>query len=231
MYRPIPGFVEPAVGVGPVRVYALRVMKLAGDYRFDAAVREVWDALFDPAVLAAAMPGCQKLERVDGTLVGEMTIKVGPVSGTFAGKVELVDVDEPRRYGMVIDGRGNAGFVKAKATIELAPDGEGTRLTYAADAQVGGKIASVGERLIDASSRAIAKQSLDNLHANVKIRAAAQRAAAAAPATEPPPAAELEQAQASDFAAGVAKEVTRAFAPWIVGGVIVLAIVIWLLIR
>lgn len=203
-------------------------MKLAGDYRFDAPVKDVWDALFDPAVLAAAMPGCEKLERVDGQFVGEMKIKIGPVSGTFAGKVELADVEEPSRYRMVIDGRGSAGFVKATAKVELAPDGDGTRLRYDADAQVGGKIASVGERLIDASSRAIVKQSLDNLHENVKIRAAAHRAVAG---TAEAPAPELKRAQASDFAAGVAKEVTKSVGPWIIAGAAVIAIVVWLLLR
>jgi carbon monoxide dehydrogenase subunit G len=214
-------------------------MKLAGEYRFDATVQDVWDALFDPAVLAAAMPGCEKLERVDGQFVGEMKIKIGPVSGAFSGKVELVDVEEPSRYRMLIDGRGNAGFVKATATMELAADGEGTRLRYAGDAQVGGKIASVGERLIDASSRAIVKQSLDNLHENVKIRAAAAAAKAAAVAAktpeaappEPQPEPELKRAQASDFAAGVAREVTRSLAPWLVAGAVVIAIAAWLLLR
>lgn len=196
-------------------------MKLAGDYHFDASVKDVWDALFDPAVLAAAMPGCERLEQIDGQFVGEMKIKVGPVSGTFSGKVALADVEEPSRYRMVIDGRGNAGFVKATATMELAPDGEGTKLHYAGDAQVGGKIASVGERLIDASSRAIVKQSLDNLHENVKIRAAARQTAEY----------ELKRAQASDFAAGVAKEVTKSLAPWLVAGAVVIAIAVWLVLR
>ena len=149
-------------------------MKLAGDYLFDASVQDVWDALFDPEVLAAAMPGCEKLDVVDGDFVGEMRIKIGPISGKFSGKVHLEDKDEPKRYKMVVDGRGAPGFVKATATIALAPEGAATRLTYDADAQIGGKIASVGERLVDASARAITKQSLDGLHENIKIRAAHQ---------------------------------------------------------
>lgn len=156
-------------------------MKLAGDYLFDASVQDVWDALFDPEVLAAAMPGCEKLELVDGDFVGEMTIKVGPISGKFTGKVRLEDKDEPRRYKMIVDGRGAPGFVKATATIALAPEGTSTRLTYDADAQIGGKIASVGERLVDASARAITKQSLDGLHENIKIRAAHHAATNATP--------------------------------------------------
>ncbi|HWO26833.1 MAG TPA: carbon monoxide dehydrogenase subunit G [Kofleriaceae bacterium] len=154
-------------------------MKLEGDYRFDASVQEVWDALFDPAILAAVMPGCEKLELIDGHYVGEIKIKVGPVQGKFTGKVELVDKEEPRRYRMIVDGRGAPGFVKATATVALEAEGEGTRIRYDADAQVGGKIASVGQRLLEASSRAIVAQSLEGLHANIKLRAAAYREAPA----------------------------------------------------
>jgi uncharacterized protein len=154
-------------------------MKLEGDYRFEASVQEVWDALFDPIILAAVMPGCEKLELVDGHYVGEIKIKVGPVQGKFTGKVELLDKDEPRSYRMIVDGRGAPGFVKANASVALEAEGDGTRIRYDADAQVGGKLASVGQRLLEASSRAIVAQSLDGLHANIKLRAAARSAAAA----------------------------------------------------
>ena len=150
-------------------------MKLQGDYLFDAPVDEVWKALFDPVVLAAVMPGCEKLDLVDGAYVGDLNIKVGPVQGKFSGKVDLKDIDEPRSYTMIVDGRGAPGFVKATASVKLEAEGTmQTRIRYDADAQVGGKIASVGERLLEASSRAITKQSLDGLHANVKLRFAAK---------------------------------------------------------
>jgi len=158
-------------------------MKLEGDYLFEAPVAEVWSALFDPQVLAAVLPGCEKLELVDGKFVGELNMKVGPVQGKFSGKVELKDVDEPRTYTMVIDGRGAPGFVKATAKVALEAEGDHTRMRYDADAQVGGKVASVGQRLVEASARAISKQSLEGLHENVKIRhAAAVQARAAAEA-------------------------------------------------
>jgi carbon monoxide dehydrogenase subunit G len=221
-------------------------MKLTGDYLFDASVQHVWDALFDPAVLAAAMPGCEKLELVDGDLVGEMMIKVGPISGKFTGKVHFEDKVEPQSYKMIVDGRGAPGFVKATAVIALAAEGNATRLTYNADAQIGGKIASVGERLVDASARAIAKQSLDGLHENVKIRRAAlaakppepaQTVASAEPTTtpEPPPPTTTtpayRQADAGAMAKAVAKEATKTMAPIIIIVVLVLAVVIWLLVR
>lgn len=163
-------------------------MKLEGDYLFDATVPEVWSALFDPVILAAVMPGCEKLDFVDGQYVGEIKVKVGPVQGKFTGKVDLKDKDEPNSYTMVVDGRGAPGFVKATAAVKLAAEGEQTRVTYDTDAQIGGKIASVGQRLIEASARAIVAQSLEGLHTNIKLRAAAHReaAAAAAPPAAPP---------------------------------------------
>ena len=151
-------------------------MKLTGDYVFEASPREVWDALFDPEVLAAAMPGCEKLALIDGQLHGDLNVKVGPISGKFTGKVQLVDQLPPVSYRMIIDGKGPHGFVKASATIALAAEGATTRMRYDADAQVGGKIATVGQRLIETSAKAITKHSLEGLHANIKIRAAAHRA-------------------------------------------------------
>jgi carbon monoxide dehydrogenase subunit G len=165
-------------------------MKLAGDYVFEASVPEVWSALFDPVILAAVMPGCEKLELVDGHYVGEIKVKVGPIQGNFTGKVDLKDKVEPRSYTMVVDGRGAPGFVKATAQVRLAAEGDATRVAYDCDAQVGGKIASVGQRLLEASARAIVAQSLEGLHTNIKLRAsahrdAASRAAAATPANVP----------------------------------------------
>jgi uncharacterized protein len=157
-------------------------MKLEGDYRFDAPLQEVWNALFDPVVLAAVMPGCEKLDLVDGKFVGEIKVKVGPVQGKFNGVVELADRDEPRSYKMIVDGRGAPGFVKATVTVALEAEDTATRIRYDADAQVGGKLASVGQRLVEASARAIVAQSLEGLHENIKLRAAASAAATPAPA-------------------------------------------------
>lgn len=208
-------------------------MKIEGDYLFEAPVQDVWDALFDPEVLAAAMPGCEKLELVDGELVGEMTIKVGPISGKFSGKVRLEDKREPHAYKMIVDGKGGPGFVKATANIALAPEGEGTRLKYDADAQIGGKIASVGERLLDASARAIAKQSLDGLHENVKIRAAAKKAAAKPAESEaaPAPSPAYKKADAGEMAKTVAKAAAKTMLPTIGLLVILAALIVWLVVR
>ena len=178
-------------------------MKLAGDYKFEAPVADVWSALLDPVVLAAVMPGCEKLDLVDGAYVGDLNIKVGPVQGKFHGKVNLSDVQEEEGYTMKVDGRGAPGFVKATATVKLTPEGDQTRMEYDADAQVGGRIASVGQRLIDASAKAIIKESLEGLNANVKARASVAEGEEA----------EVIQASQAEFATKVAKEVAKDLIP------------------
>jgi hypothetical protein len=178
-------------------------VKLAGEYKFEAPVAEVWKALLDPVVLAAVMPGCEKLELVDGAYVGELNIKVGPVQGKFQGKVILSDVEEEQGYTMTVDGRGAPGFVKAKAAVKLTPVGDEATMEYDADAQVGGRIASVGQRLIDSSAKAIIKESLEGLNANVKARANVAEGQEA----------EVIQASQAEFATKVAKEVAKDLVP------------------
>ncbi|MEY4545654.1 MAG: hypothetical protein RL685_1849 [Pseudomonadota bacterium] len=162
-------------------------MKLEGTYAFEAPLDTVWQGLFDPEVLARTLPGCDKLERQGDQFLGEINVKMGPVQGKFQGKVDILNVKERESYTMVVDGRGPAGFAKATANIRVKSEGAATRLDYDSDVQVGGKIASVGQRLIDASSRAIVKQSLEGLHGQLKALAARGAAvpAAAAPAVVP----------------------------------------------
>ena len=188
-------------------------MKIEGDYWFEASVPEVWSALFDPVILAAVMPGCEKLDLVDGQYVGEIKVKVGPIQGKFTGKVDLKDKDEPHSYTMVVDGRGAPGFVKATAGVKLAPDGAGTRVFYDTDAQIGGKIASVGQRLIEASARAIVAQSLEGLHTNIKLRAAAYREAMASQPAAPAAPAPAADAPAAAAPAAPAPAPAAAAAP------------------
>jgi hypothetical protein len=201
-------------------------MKLAGDFVFDAPIEAVWKALFDPVVLAAVMPGCEKLDLVDGRYQGDLNVKVGPVQGRFGGKVDLKDLDEPNSYTMLIDGRGAPGFVKATAAVRLARDGAGTRMHYDADAQVGGKIASVGQRLLEASARAISKQSLEGLNANIKLRTAAPVGARAGGKRPLPAVARVDQRA---MAASIAKEVSKSLAKpaLVVGLCLAVVVVAW----
>ncbi len=135
-------------------------MEMSGRYRIPASRAKVWAALNDPVVLKEAIPGCQSLEKVSDTeLVATVKAKVGPVSATFKGNVTLSDLDPPNGYTITGEGKGGvAGFAKGGADVTLADDDGMTLLTYTAKAQVGGKLAQVGARLIDATAKQMADQ-------------------------------------------------------------------------
>lgn len=206
-------------------------MKIAGEYSFDAPRPMVWEALQDPEVLTSVMPGCENLELVgENEYEGALNIKVGPVQGKFKGNIKLKDIVEPEGYTMEVDGRGNPGFVKATAKVSLSEEGEGTKMSYDSDAQVGGRIAGVGQRLIDSSAKAIIKQSLDGLNDTMKARLAASQGgeAAAAAAAQAPKA-----PSQSEFAANVAKEVAKDLVPkpvLIILVILILALLAWIVI-
>jgi carbon monoxide dehydrogenase subunit G len=146
-------------------------VKLEGSYTFDAPRDLVWEMFFDPEVLARTMPGCEKLDRIgDTSFEGRMRVQVGPVQGIFKGTVVLSDLQEPESYHMQVDGQGPSGFMKGEGDVQLEETDESTVMHYVGEAQVGGRIAQVGQRLMDSSARAIVKQSLDNLARQVDAR-------------------------------------------------------------
>ncbi|MCB0226478.1 MAG: carbon monoxide dehydrogenase subunit G [Anaerolineae bacterium] len=190
-------------------------MDLAGTYTFDAPRDEVWQALMDPAVLVSIMPGCESLEEVgENEYQTTLKIKVGPVQGKFKGNIELLEINEPDSYRMKVDGQGPSGFMKGDGQVKLESQGDSTLMHYTGTAQVGGRIASVGQRLLDSSAKAITKQSLDGLNQQITAR---QQAAAAPPAQNghshttptptPTPVATkaIEPPSEMEFALGVAK--------------------------
>jgi carbon monoxide dehydrogenase subunit G len=130
-------------------------MEMSGQQRIPAPRDKVWQALNDPQVLKECIPGCQSLEKVSDTeLKATVRAKVGPVSATFKGTVTLSN-----GYKIAGEGKGGAaGFAKGGADVTLADDGEGTLLTYTAKGQVGGKLAQVGARLVDATAKNMADQ-------------------------------------------------------------------------
>lgn len=135
-------------------------MEMTGRYRIPASRDAVWAALNDPVVLKECIPGCQDLEKVSDTeMTATVKAKVGPVSATFRGNVTLANLDPPNGYTISGEGKGGpAGFAKGSADVALADDDGMTLLTYAVKAQVGGKLAQVGARLIDASAKQMADQ-------------------------------------------------------------------------
>lgn len=135
-------------------------MDIAGEYRIPVAQEAVWAALNDPDVLARCIPGCKELKQVSpDEMSARVSLKIGPVSATFAGTVRLEDVRPPEGYTLVGQGNGGmAGFAKGRAAVSLAGDGSDTVLTYTAKADVGGKIATLGGRLMQATSRKLADE-------------------------------------------------------------------------
>jgi uncharacterized protein len=145
-------------------------MDMTGERRIPAPRQVVWEALNDPAVLKASIPGCESLDKTsDTTMKAMVSLKIGPISARFTGTVTLSDIDAPNGYTISGEGQGGvAGFAKGGAKVHLADDGAGgTILTYEVHAQVGGKIAQLGARLIDASAKQISDQFFDRFSAAV----------------------------------------------------------------
>ena len=138
-------------------------MDMTGERRIPAPRQKVWDALNDPEVLKACIPGCETLERTSDTdLKATAAVKIGPISARFNGKVKLSDLDPPTFYRINGEGQGGvAGFAKGGAMVRLQDDGPGTLLKYDVKAQVGGKLAQLGARLIDATSKQMADAFFD----------------------------------------------------------------------
>ena len=139
-------------------------MDMTGERRIPAPRARVWDALNDTAVLKASIPGCESLEKLDDNqLKATASVKIGPIAARFTGKVQLLDLDPPNSYRIDGEGQGGvAGFAKGGAIVRLADDGADTLLTYDVKAQVGGKIAQLGARLIDASAKQMADAFFNN---------------------------------------------------------------------
>ncbi len=191
-------------------------MKLSDEIRIQAPRERVFAALNDPEVLKRAIPGCQALERTSPTeLTATVAAKIGPVKATFKGRVTLSDLKPPESYVISGEGKGGAaGFAKGSARVTLAEDGAATLLRYQVDADVGGKLAQVGARLIEGSSKKLAGEFFDAFRAAV----AAPAPAAAATEIPAPPAAPAPQQ-------------ARGLPTWLIAGGVafVVALVVFLL--
>lgn len=133
-------------------------MDFTGRYVIPASPEAVWDAIQNPDVLKACIPGCESLDKTaDNTFEAKATLKIGPVKATFKGKVTLDEMDPPHRCVLRGEGQGGvAGFAKGEAEVLLTPEDGQTALTYTAKASIGGKLAQIGQRLIDGAAKQIA---------------------------------------------------------------------------
>jgi carbon monoxide dehydrogenase subunit G len=175
-------------------------MKIAGEYTFHGPREEVWALVRDPAVLATALPGAQRLSRVtDNQYEGDMDVRVGPVAGVFSGKVIVSDEVPPESYTLSVDGRGSPGFVRGTGRVQLIDQGDGTTLMkYEGDVQIGGRLAGVGQRMLDTVSKSMTRQGLEALNKALEARMAAKSAGREVEYTPP---SEVQ------FAAAVARDV------------------------
>jgi len=133
-------------------------MDFSGRYVIPAPADAVWAAINDPEILKYCIPGCEEIEKTSPTdFVASATLKIGPVKAKFKGKVALTDLDPPHRCKLVGEGQGGvAGFAKGEADVLLSEADDGTVLSYTAKATVGGKLAQIGQRLIDGAAKQIA---------------------------------------------------------------------------
>lgn len=142
---------------------------IEGEERIAASVDKVWEALNDVEVLKECIPGCESLEKTsDNEMSAVVSLKIGPIKAKFNGAVELVNLTPPTAYTIQGEGKGGiAGFAKGGADVTLEADGDETILRYSAKADVGGKIAQLGSRLIDSTSRKLAAQFFSSFNEKV----------------------------------------------------------------
>ena len=175
-------------------------MDMTGEYRVPAPRETVWRALNDVDVLRQSIPGCDEIEKTsDTSFTAKVTAKVGPVKAKFSGAVTLSDIDPPNGYTISGEGTGGAaGFAKGGAHVTLEEDGDGTLLKYTVNATVGGKLAQIGSRLIDSTSKKMANEFFGNF---VEVVGDAADSPAQAAADAAPPIADskgdADEAQAS----------------------------------
>jgi uncharacterized protein len=144
-------------------------MEMKGEQLVPAPQREVWDALNDPQMLKACVPGCESIEKSgDNEYVVNMVARVGPVSARFKGKLVLSDIKPPNSYSLAFEGQGGAaGFAKGGAHVTLTPQADQTVLGYDVKASVGGKLAQIGSRLVDAAAKKVADEFFRNFNQNL----------------------------------------------------------------
>jgi carbon monoxide dehydrogenase subunit G len=198
-------------------------MEFTGRYVIPASPEVVWAAINDPEILKASIPGCEQMEKTDAThFVAATTLKIGPVKATFKGRVELSEMDPPKRCVLKGEGQGGvAGFARGEAEVLLAPEAGGTVLAYTAKATVGGKLAQIGQRLIDGA----AKQIADNFFSRfAAILTAAPTVVETAPTdsvvASTPPLAENAPAVTDTRREGLAPEI------WVIGLIAVIVILL-----
>jgi carbon monoxide dehydrogenase subunit G len=202
-------------------------MNLEGEFVFQGSRSEVWNLLQDPDVLANCIPGTKKLEKTgEDEFESTTEIRVGPVNGLFTNKVALKDKLPPQSYTILVDSKGSQGFAKGSANVKLVEEAANTTLLkYEAELQVGGRLASVGQRMLDTVGKSLTRQGLEAMNNALKARIS--------PGNEE---AEFTAPSQTDIVKEVAKDVVKESflsnrVVWAIAALIVLFIVVWLIFK
>lgn len=195
-------------------------MKIEGEYLFNGPREDVWAIVRDPEVLATALPGTKSLVLVgENEYEGEMNVRIGPVAGLFSGRLLVSNEIPPESCTLRVDGRGSPGFINGTGNVMLYEQGaENTLMKYDGDVQIGGKLASVGQRLLDTASKSMIHQGLETLNMALQARVTAKAEAKAVEYTPP---------TESEFMTAVAKDMAgQMFTPARVAGIVIIVLVI-----
>lgn len=203
-------------------------MKLEGEYVFSGPREAVWELVRDPEVLSTALPGTQSLNKVsENEYEGEMNVRVGPVAGIFSGRIVVSDEVPPESYTLMVDGKGGPGFARGTGHVQLIDQGGATTLMkYEGELQVGGKLAGVGQRMLDTVSKSMTRQGLEALNRALEARMAAKSEGREVE-YKPPSEAEFAAAVAKDVAGDIFPATRVMWIAIIIILIVVIAAVIW----
>lgn len=183
-------------------------MKLQGEYVFNGPREAVWELVRDPEVLASVLPGTQSMNKVSDTeYEGQMHVRIGPVGGVFSGRVLVSNEVPPESYTLSVEGRGAPGFGRGTGDVQLLDQGDGTTLMkYEGELQVGGKLAGVGQRMVETVSKSMTRQMLESLNKALQARMSPQAEGVESEQVEykPPSEAEFAKGVVKDMAADIA---------------------------
>jgi carbon monoxide dehydrogenase subunit G len=204
-------------------------MELVGEYIFEGPRDQVWELIRDPEVLASALPGMQSINQVsDGEYEGEMNVRIGPVAGVFAGRVVISEEIPPESFKLSVEGQGAPGFCSGTGQVRLMDQGDDTTLMkYEGQLQIGGRLATVGQRMVETVSKSMTRQGLQSCNDALQARTLAEGQDGEIPYKPP---------SETGFAAAVAKDVAAdVFSPahqtvWVAVAVAVIALTVgfWL---
>jgi len=190
-------------------------MKLQGEYVFDGPREAVWALVRDPEVLANVLPGTQSMNKIsDSEYEGKMHVRIGPVAGVFSGRVLVSNEVPPESYTLTVEGKGAPGFGRGAGDVQLiAQDDGATLMKYEGELQVGGKLAGVGQRMIETVSKSMIRQGLESLNKALQARLAPKAEAVGEGEDEDKAdKAEYKPPSEAEFAAAVAKDMAADFA-------------------